>query len=108
MKRTLGVCYYPEHWPEEQWAEDAARMVETGLSSVRIGEFGWSRMEPQPGTFTWDWLDRAIATLGGAGLKIILGTPTATPMPAARTTPLFAAFVESTASHTPAIAKGAR
>ena len=27
LKRTLGVCYYPEHWPEAQWAEDAARMA---------------------------------------------------------------------------------
>ncbi|MEJ6402824.1 beta-galactosidase [Yoonia sp. 2307UL14-13] len=79
MKRTLGVCYYPEHWPEDQWADDAARMVATGLTWVRIGEFGWSRMEPTPGTFTWDWLDQAIDVLGNAGLKIILGTPTATP-----------------------------
>lgn len=79
MKRTLGVCYYPEHWPEDHWADDAARMVATGLTWVRIGEFGWSRMEPAPGTLAWDWLDRAIAVLGDAGLKIILGTPTATP-----------------------------
>ncbi|HEV8034799.1 beta-galactosidase [Yoonia sp.] len=79
MKRTLGVCYYPEHWPEDQWASDAAQMVATGLTWVRIGEFAWARMEPSPGTFTWDWLDRAIAVLGEAGLKIILGTPTATP-----------------------------
>ena len=79
MKRTLGVCYYPEHWPEDQWATDADQMVATGLTWVRIGEFGWSRMEPVPGTFTWDWLDRAIEVLGKAGLKIILGTPTATP-----------------------------
>ncbi len=79
MKRTLGVCYYPEHWPEDQWATDAAQMVATGLTWVRIGEFGWSRMEPTPGTFTWEWLDRAIAVLGDAGLKVVLGTPTATP-----------------------------
>ncbi|PUB10685.1 beta-galactosidase [Yoonia sediminilitoris] len=79
MKRTLGVCYYPEHWPQDQWADDARRMVDAGLTWVRIGEFGWSRMEPQPGTLTWDWLDQAIDVLGGAGLKIILGTPTATP-----------------------------
>ena len=79
MKRTLGVCYYPEHWPEDQWAEDARRMVETGLSWVRIGEFAWQRMEPSRGVFTWDWLDRAVETLGSAGLKIIMGTPTATP-----------------------------
>ena len=79
MKRTLGVCYYPEHWPEDIWAEDAARMVAAGLSWVRIGEFAWSRYEPSPGVFEWDWLDRAIDTLGSAGLKIVLGTPTATP-----------------------------
>uniref|UniRef100_UPI00325FEBAB beta-galactosidase n=1 Tax=uncultured Planktomarina sp. TaxID=1538529 RepID=UPI00325FEBAB len=79
MKRSLGVCYYPEHWPEEIWARDAQQMVETGLTWVRIGEFAWSRLEPQPGQFDWGWLDRAIATLGQAGLKVILGTPTATP-----------------------------
>ncbi len=79
MKPALGVCYYPEHWDEEVWADDARRMVETGLSWVRIGEFAWSRMEPDPERFEWDWLDRAIDVLGSAGLKVVLGTPTATP-----------------------------
>ena len=76
---ALGVCYYPEHWPEDVWAEDARRMAETGITFVRIGEFAWSRMEPQPGRFDWGWLDRAFETLGAAGLKVVLGTPTATP-----------------------------
>lgn len=75
----LGVCYYPEHWPEERWAVDAALMRETGLTRVRIGEFAWSRIEPEPGRFDWDWLDRAVETLQAAGLGIIMGTPTATP-----------------------------
>jgi beta-galactosidase len=79
MTPTLGVCYYPEHWPEDLWAEDARRMAETGLTWVRIGEFAWSRMEAAPGRLTFDWLDRAIDTLGAAGLKVVLGTPTATP-----------------------------
>ncbi|MBV1702275.1 MAG: beta-galactosidase [Hyphomicrobiales bacterium] len=79
VKRTLGVCYYPEHWPEAQWAQDAARMAETGLTWVRIGEFAWSRMEPKPGQTDFGWLDRAIDTLGAHGLKVVLGTPTATP-----------------------------
>jgi len=79
MKRALGVCYYPEHWPETRWAEDAAQMRETGLSWVRIGEFAWSRLEPEPGQFAFDWLDRAIDILGAAGLKIVLGTPSCTP-----------------------------
>lgn len=79
MKRTLGVCYYPEHWDEAVWPEDATRMVAAGLSWVRIGEFAWSRLEPSPGDLQFDWLDRAIEVLGKAGLKVILGTPTATP-----------------------------
>ena len=49
MKRTLGVCYYPEHWPEAWWPEDARRMADIGLTWVRIGEFAWGRMEPEPG-----------------------------------------------------------
>ena len=79
MKRTLGVCYYPEHWPEDMWADDARRMIETGLSWVRIGEFSWSRLEPSDGVFDFAWLDLAIEVLGSAGLRVILGTPTTTP-----------------------------
>ncbi len=79
MKRTLGTCYYPEQWPVEMWADDARRMVEAGLTWVRIGEFSWSKLEPNPNEYHWDWLDQAIETLGEAGLKVVLGTPTATP-----------------------------
>ena len=75
----LGCCYFPEHWPEAIWTDDARRMREMGLSMVRIGEFAWSRIEPEPGRFDWGWLDRAIATLQAAGLEVVLCTPTATP-----------------------------
>ncbi len=54
-------------------------MKDTGLTWVRIGEFSWSRLEPTPGDLQFAWLDRAIETLGRAGLKVVLGTPTATP-----------------------------
>ncbi|HZG09493.1 MAG TPA: beta-galactosidase [Allosphingosinicella sp.] len=75
----LGVCYYPEQWPESLWVDDARRMRAMGLSRVRIGEFAWLRLEPEPGRFDWVWLDRAIAILHEAGLDVVLGTPTATP-----------------------------
>ena len=53
-------------------------MAELGLDYVRIGEFAWSpAASPSRGGFDWDWLDRAIDTLAQAGLKIVLGTPTA-------------------------------
>ena len=79
MKRELGVCYYPEHWDETVWASDAARMAQAGISVVRIGEFAWAQLEPEPGVYYFDWLARAIETLGRAGLRVVLGTPTATP-----------------------------
>jgi beta-galactosidase len=75
----LGVCYYPEHWPQDMWADDAARMADIGIKQVRIGEFAWSRIEPTRGTYDWAWLDQAIETLHAHGLEIVLGTPTATP-----------------------------
>ncbi len=76
---ALGVCYYPEHWPEEWWGRDAARMAEAGISFVRIGEFAWSRLEPKPGDLQFGWIIRAMDVLGRHGLKVIFGTPTATP-----------------------------
>jgi beta-galactosidase len=75
----LGVCYYPEHWPESWWADDAKRMVELGIAQVRIAEFCWSRVEPRPGQLDWGWLDRAVEVLARAGLKIVMCTPTSTP-----------------------------
>jgi beta-galactosidase len=76
---TLGVCYYPEHWPEALWESDARRMAEVGIRYVRIGEFAWSRLEPTPGKLTVDWMIRSMDVLGRHGLKVIVGTPTATP-----------------------------
>jgi beta-galactosidase len=75
----LGVCYYPEQWPRSMWADDATRMAELGITHVRIAEFAWSRMEPRRGEFNWEWLDEAVRVLSAAGLKLVLGTPTASP-----------------------------
>ncbi len=54
-------------------------MRELGVAYVRIGEFAWSRYEPSRGEFNWGFLDRAMNALGDAGLRIVLGTPTAAP-----------------------------
>ena len=75
----LGVCYYPEHWPESQWESDARRMAQMGISRVRIAEFAWSRIEPEPGRYDWPWLDRAVDTLTRHALEVVIGTPTASP-----------------------------
>ena len=75
----FGVCYYPEQWPESYWEEDARRMEECGINTVRLGEFGWALMEPREGHYDFSLFDRAIETLGRHGIKTIFGTPTAAP-----------------------------
>lgn len=75
----LGVCYYPEQWPEKMWDEDFRRMAETGFTIVRMGEFAWSIFEPEEGDYQFGLFDRAIDLAHSHGLKVVLGTPTATP-----------------------------
>ena len=77
----LGVCYYPEQWPQWRWPIDAKLMRQTGLSLVRIADFAWTLMEPREGEFIWNWLDQAIDVLAAEGLQVILCTPTASPPP---------------------------
>lgn len=77
----FGVDYYPEHWPEERWPLDAKMQAEAGFNVVRLAEFAWSRLEPREGQFDFTWLDRAIALLAAEGIKVVLGTPTASPPP---------------------------
>ncbi|QGQ95545.1 beta-galactosidase [Paenibacillus psychroresistens] len=75
----FGACYYPEHWPEERWETDAEMMKAAGFNIVRLAEFAWSKIERYEGTFDFSWLDRIISLLGNQGIKVILGTPSATP-----------------------------
>ena len=77
----FGADYYPEHWPEDRWIEDARLMAEANFNVVRLAEFAWSRMEPSEGNYDFDWLDRAIEILSAQEIKIVLGTPTASPPP---------------------------
>ncbi|QIO21067.1 beta-galactosidase [Haloarcula sp. JP-L23] len=76
---TLGVCYFPEHWPSERWATDVEQMAEAGLEYVRMAEFSWARVEPERGEFDFDWLDEAVELVGDYGMEAVLCTPTATP-----------------------------
>ena len=64
MKRALGVCYYPEQWDKSLWLQDAKDMAELGISWVRINEFAWAELEPQPGNLKFEWLDEIIDILG--------------------------------------------
>lgn len=76
---TLGTCYYPEHWKKELWREDLERMLETGIEVVRIAEFAWSKIERTEGCFDFSFFDEFLDLAEEVGMKVIMGTPTATP-----------------------------
>lgn len=78
---TFGTAYYPDHWPERDWAGDLDRICEAGVKAVRFGEFSWSWYEPSPGKFDFKAFDRFVKLVEERDLRLVLCTPTATPPP---------------------------
>ncbi|MGW5014154.1 beta-galactosidase, partial [Micromonospora chalcea] len=76
-----GGDWNPEQWPPEVWREDVALMRAAGVDLVTVGVFAWSRLEPEPGRHTFDWLDRVLDLLHANGIRAALATPTASPPP---------------------------
>ena len=75
----LGVCYFPEHWDPSDWPADAAEMRALGIDFVRIGEFSWGVIEPEPGVINLGWMQEILDLLHEHGIRVVLCTPTATP-----------------------------
>jgi len=76
---TIGVCYFPEHWPRDRWETDIEQMADAGIKHVRMAEFSWAVLESERGAFDFEWLDEAVDLIGEYGMKAVLCTPTATP-----------------------------
>jgi beta-galactosidase len=76
---AIGTCYFPEHWPLDRWERDVRQMADAGFDYVRMGEFSWSRLEPERGEFDFEWLARAVDLVDDWGMRAVLCTPTATP-----------------------------
>jgi beta-galactosidase len=75
----LGAAWYPEQWPESRWNADLDLMQKAHMHLVRIGEFAWSRLEPQEGQYDLDWMERAIDLAASHGIYVVIGTPTCAP-----------------------------
>ena len=76
---NFGASYYPEQLDPSEVEPDARLMRQAGFNLARMGEFAWSRMEPDDGKFDFSWLEEAVETLARHGIKSLLGTPTAAP-----------------------------
>ncbi len=75
----IGVFYYPEQWPENQWERDFNNIAKLGFEFTHLAEFSWTYIEPEEGRFDFKWLDKAVDIANKAGLKIIMCTPTLCP-----------------------------
>ena len=75
----LGTCYYPEQWDKALWASDLDRMLKAGITVIRIAEFAWNKTEPSEGKFDYSFFDEFLDLCDEKGMKVIFGTPTATP-----------------------------
>ena len=75
----IGVFYYPEQWPENQWERDLNNIAKLGFEFTHLAEFSWTYIEPEEGRFDFRWLDKAVDLAHKAGLKIIMCTPTLCP-----------------------------
>jgi len=74
-----GGDYNPDQWTPDIWQEDARLMQEAGVNLVSLGIFSWTKMEPKPGVFDFDWLDYLVDLLYASGVSVNLATPTASP-----------------------------
>ncbi len=74
-----GVSYYPEHKTKEELQHDLKLLAESGINTVRMGEFAWCRWEPEEGRYETAWMDETVEYLGQHGIRTIICTPTACP-----------------------------
>ena len=74
----FGVDYYPEQWDPSMLEQDLDNIQELGCNAIRIAEFGWHIMEPAEGRFDFSFFDHVIRRAKARGLRIVMGTPTAT------------------------------
>ena len=77
----FGCDYNHEQWDPGVWREDIALMRDVGVTLVAVNIFGWSELQSPDGTVDFSRLDEVIGLLHGAGIRVNLGTGTASPPP---------------------------
>lgn len=77
-KLYYGCALYPEIFgvPGER---EIGYLQRLNMNFVRMGEFAWSALEPEPGEYHLELLERSIDILGKAGIGTVLCTPGAAP-----------------------------
>lgn len=77
MKEILfGTAYYPEYMSYDRVETDLQMMSDAGMNVVRIAESTWSTLEPEEGTYDFQYIDMVLAEAERLGMYVIVGTPT--------------------------------
>lgn len=76
-RRKLDEYELTQHY--QFWESDLDLAAASGADSLRWG-VPWYRVEPEPGRFAWDWVDRVVDRMSDLGLTCIVdlmhyGTP---------------------------------
>ncbi|WP_334075332.1 beta-galactosidase [Paenibacillus sp. A14] len=72
-----GADYNPEQWLKhpEVLKQDIEYMKKAGCNVMSVGIFSWAALEPEEGSYRWDWLDGILDSLHGNGISVFLATP---------------------------------
>src|SRR5690554_8021248 len=65
-----GADYFPEQWLHhpETLDEDIRLMKLAKCNVMSIGMFAWSKLEPEEGVFTFEWLDEVLGKFAENGI----------------------------------------
>ncbi|MGB7450429.1 MAG: beta-galactosidase [Ornithinimicrobium sp.] len=77
----FGGDVNPEQWSVQTLDEDVEAMKSAGFTFATVGVFAWALLEPEPGRYELDWLERIVDRLHGADIVVDLATATASPPP---------------------------
>lgn len=72
-----GGDYNPEQWLDhpEILAQDIKLMKAAKINEVTLGVFSWSVLEPEEGTYHFEWLTDIVDRLYENGISVIMATP---------------------------------
>jgi hypothetical protein len=78
---AFGGDHNPEQWPEDIWDEDVALMRDAGVTVLTVAVFPCAGLQPAPGGWDDEWLQRILDLLHRNGIAVDLATATASPPP---------------------------
>ena len=76
-KIWYGADYNPDQWPEETWDEDVRLMKLAHVDVATLPVFSWTLLQPAEDRYSFEWLDRILDKLAGAGIYACIATSTA-------------------------------